>query len=163
MPLPVAHATVVEAGVTRNDAERVVFAEITAVPADDDCQLSLVIVAFGNLGPDHRLIVADLRAGKAHEYGRVLGLVAPGLDSMGLVVETHAKDFARIGYRWQEFDVEAGIDGFAVGGSPYFVQGISFENRSQIGIFVAKRLVTRLTVIRPSSDTTPNAGFPLCR
>ena len=64
--------------------------------ADDHRDLGLEVQVLRFLRPDDRLLVADLRLGDADEDRRLLGVVAPGLDDVVLVVQADAEDLAGI-------------------------------------------------------------------
>jgi hypothetical protein len=85
--------------------------------ADDHRDLGFEVEVRRFLRPHDRLLVADLRLGDADENRRLLGVVAPGLDNVVLVVEADAEDLPRIGDDRQPGDLgslEVGLRFFSL-------------------------------------------------
>ena len=105
------HRAVVVAAVAGDVIPGSLLADSSACLSDDERDLGLEVEVGGLARAQERLSVPDLRLGDAQEQRRVLGLVAPGLGSVLLVVQAHAHDLVRVGDDRQPGDVGLAVIG----------------------------------------------------
>ena len=105
VPLPVADAAVIVAGVAGDVRKRLLTRNAAAAPADDYGQFALVIEALGFQRPDHRLAAADLAVGEAGEDHRMRRGGVAALGEVGGIVDADAEDLVGIGNGRQQFDL----------------------------------------------------------
>ena len=109
VPLPVANAAVIIAGIAGDVAQRRLARNAAAGLADDHGHLAFIIETLGFQRPDHRLAAADLAVGEASEDHRMRRRGMAALGQMRGVIDADAEDLVRIGNRRQQFDGRQGV------------------------------------------------------
>ncbi len=135
--LPVAHRAVVVAAVAGDVAPRILLRDAPASTSDDHRDLGLEVEVGRFARPDDRLLVADLRLGQADEDRGLLGVVAPGLDDVVLIIEADAEDPFRVRDHRQPGDVGLLVVRRLVHVLGGFGERVAADQRLQIGEAVA--------------------------
>src|SRR3954463_6990140 len=135
--LPVAHRALVVAAVAGDVIPRVLLRDAPAGLADDHRDLRFEVEVLRLTRADDRLLVAQLRFGHAQENRRLLGVVAPRLDDVVLVVEADADNLVRVGDYRQPRDVRLLVVGRPVQVFGGVGEAVASDERLQVGVLVA--------------------------
>src|SRR5882672_5332145 len=137
MALPVAHRALVVAAVARDVAPRLLLRDAAARSSDDYRDLRLVVGVLRFARAEDRLLVADLRLRHAQEDRRLLGVVAPGLDHVVLVVQADTDDLVRIRDHRQPGDIRLLVIGRLGGVLRRLGESVAADQRLEIGEAIA--------------------------